>query len=120
MSDENRGWEFLTGFLLGGVVGAAAALLLAPASGEEVRETLRERGIELRARAGELTEEAQKRATELAEEARTRAAEAQERAHLAVGEQRTRLQGAIEEGKAAATKRKDELVSRFEADRGKS
>ena len=27
MADDSRGWEFLTGFLLGSMVGAAAALL---------------------------------------------------------------------------------------------
>ncbi len=120
MSDENRGWEFLTGFLLGSVVGAAAALLFAPSSGEEMRETLRERGIELKTRADEMTAESRQRAEELSEEARKRAAETQERARLAVEEQRSRLQEAIEEGKAAAAKRKDELLSRFEAERSKS
>ncbi|HEY6040693.1 MAG TPA: YtxH domain-containing protein [Anaerolineae bacterium] len=117
MNDDNRGWEFLAGFLLGGIVGAAAALLFAPASGEETRETLRERGIELKSRANEMTADSQKRAAELTEQARKRATEAQERARLAVEDQRSRLQDAIEEGKTAAAKRKDDLLSRFEADR---
>ena len=73
MADDSRGWEFLTGFLLGAVVGAAAALLMAPQSGEETREQIRERGIELRSRASEVGEEGRKRAEELAMDARARA-----------------------------------------------
>ena len=62
MADDSRGWEFLTGFLLGAVAGAAAALLLAPQSGEETREQIRERGIELQSRAGDLSDTGLKRA----------------------------------------------------------
>ena len=37
---------FLTGFVIGGLVGAAVALILAPQSGAETREQIRQRGIE--------------------------------------------------------------------------
>ena len=90
MADDSRGWEFLTGFLLGTVVGAAAALLLAPQSGEETREQIHERGIELGGRAAEVTEQGRKRAEELTAEARQRAAEAKERGQLALEERRAR------------------------------
>ena len=119
MASDSRGWEFLTGFLLGTVVGAAVALLLAPQPGEETREVIRERGIELKGRAAELSEEARKRAEELAEEARKRAAEAQERSRLVVEEQRSRLQEAIDEGKEAAAKKREELTGRLEAEKAK-
>ena len=39
---------FLSGFMLGGLVGAAVALILAPQSGEETRAQIRQKGIELR------------------------------------------------------------------------
>ena len=42
---------FMAGFLLGGMIGAGVALLLAPQTGEETREMLRERSIELKSRA---------------------------------------------------------------------
>ena len=119
MADDSRGWEFLTGFLLGTVVGAAVALLLAPQSGEETRDLIRERGIELGGRAGELTEAGRKRAEELAGEARKRAEEAQERGRVMVEEQRTRLHHAIDEGKEAAQKKKDELMARLEEEKAK-
>lgn len=119
MSDDSHGWEFLTGFLLGTVVGAAAALLLAPQSGEETREVIRERGIELKGRATELSEQGRRRAEELAAEARQRAAEAQERGRLVLEEQKTHLQEALDEGKQAAAKKRDELMARLEAEKAK-
>jgi len=119
MADDSRGWEFLTGFLLGTVVGAAVALLLAPQSGEETVEQIRERGIELRGRAGELSDTGRKRAEELAADARKRAEEAQERGRLVLEEQRTRLHQAIDEGKQTAQKTRDELAARFEEEKNK-
>lgn len=53
--DEDSGAErFVTGLLIGVAVGFGLALLLAPKSGEQMREDLMQRGIELRDRAGEL------------------------------------------------------------------
>src|SRR3979411_900053 len=46
--------RFVTGLLIGVAVGFGLALLLAPKSGEEMRDDLMQRGIELRDRAGEL------------------------------------------------------------------
>ena len=47
---------FVTGLLIGVAVGFGLALLLAPKSGEEMRDDLMQRGIELRDRAGELAQ----------------------------------------------------------------
>ena len=53
--DEDAGMErFVTGLLIGVAVGFGLALLLAPKTGEEMRDDLMQRGIELRDRAGEL------------------------------------------------------------------
>src|ERR1700737_739380 len=46
--------RFVTGLLIGVGVGFGLALLLAPKTGEELRDDLMQRGIELRDRAGEL------------------------------------------------------------------
>ena len=43
-----RVFSFITGIFMGGVVGAMVAILLAPASGEEVREQIQERSIRLK------------------------------------------------------------------------
>ena len=53
--DEDSGVErFVTGLLIGVAAGFGLALLLAPKSGEELRDDLMQRGIELRDRASEL------------------------------------------------------------------
>ena len=53
--DEDSGIErFMTGMLIGVAVGFGLALLLAPKTGEEMRDDLMQRGIELRDRAGGL------------------------------------------------------------------
>ena len=86
--NNSRGIEFLAGFLLGGIVGAAVALLMAPQSGEQVREELRERGIELRHRGEEFSGEAMQRASQMAEEGQKRAAEMQDGVDLLAGRAR--------------------------------
>ena len=49
MSDNNSDFgAFLAGFVIGGLVGAATALLLAPQSGEETCTVIRDKGIELK------------------------------------------------------------------------
>jgi hypothetical protein len=48
---------FFAGFVIGGLVGAAAALVLAPQSGEETRAQIRQKGIELRDQTVETAEE---------------------------------------------------------------
>lgn len=51
MAHNNDGGSVLLAFMLGAMTGAAVALLLAPASGEETREYLGQKAREGRARA---------------------------------------------------------------------
>ncbi len=51
--DDNAAGTVILAFVLGAVTGAAVALLLAPASGEEVRRAIGEKAREGRERAGE-------------------------------------------------------------------
>jgi gas vesicle protein len=60
MSGSSKG-AFLTGFLLGGLTGAVAALIATPQSGEITRLQLRDKSIELRTKFDDLTSEAQER-----------------------------------------------------------
>ncbi|MDH5508698.1 MAG: YtxH domain-containing protein [Anaerolineae bacterium] len=107
--------NFLSGFVIGGLVGAVTAFLLAPQSGEETRTLIKEKGIELKdkavltaeetyARAEAAAAEARARADELAKIARDRAEEMKKRGQLVLEEQKSRLEGVIEAAKAPAKK----------------
>jgi gas vesicle protein len=116
MAERDGGMEFFAGFVIGGLVGAAVALILAPQSGEETRAQIREKGIELKERAGELAIETRQRAEELSAEARKKAeelsAETRKKVEEIIADARVRLEEAIEEGKRAAVKKKEELVTK--------
>jgi gas vesicle protein len=58
MSDDKNqvnAKDFIIGTLIGGIVGASAALFLAPKAGKELRDDLNEQAIYLRERTNELT-----------------------------------------------------------------
>jgi len=44
----SRIFSFLTGILVGGLVGATVGILLAPSSGEDMRSQIQERGVRFR------------------------------------------------------------------------
>ena len=46
MSSSNEGGAFFAGLVIGGLVGAALALMLAPQSGEETRAIIRDKSLE--------------------------------------------------------------------------
>ena len=48
MSNQNRDGLFFAGLVIGGLVGASLALLLAPQSGEETRDQIRDKSLELK------------------------------------------------------------------------
>ena len=95
MSD--KGGEFLVGFVIGAVAGAAAALILAPCSGDDMRRQIEERGIELKRQAQNLADEAREQAARLTEEARSQAGELQERGRIVLTEKVKQAQHAIQD-----------------------
>ena len=132
MSDNSSGWEFSAGFfiggLVGGLIGAAVAILMAPQAGQETRALLREKSIELRERADEMSVEARRRAEEAAALARQRAeqasADARDRSasmrdsvKLTMDEKVAQVKDAIETGKQAADKKKEEMMQNLQADK---
>jgi len=100
MADSKHTGDFLAGLIVGSLVGAAAALLFAPQSGEETRAKIRERSIELQERAGELSSEARQRSADLQVQAREKAAGVQ-----------AKVKQVVVEGKSAATRRKEDLLT---------
>ena len=116
MSEQNNGetGAFLAGFILGGLVGAAVAMIMAPSSGTETRKQIVDRGLELRGKTESRLDEARKRAEEMsgdvktraekaAEEARKRAEDLQERSRVILEEQKTRITSAIDEARKGAS-----------------
>jgi gas vesicle protein len=72
MSDNDDFGTFFAGFIIGGMVGAAVALLLAPQSGEETRTIIKEKGIVLRDKAVEYGQDARANAEKAVSQARIR------------------------------------------------
>ncbi len=104
MSDERDDLNFLgaLGLLaVGAVVGAAVALLLAPRTGDETRELLRERSSDLAKQARERGSEWARRAQETMGEAQTRAQEYLGRGREAVEDTSAQLKAAFEAGRGA-------------------
>ena len=90
MANDRDAAGYLGWFFFGGVVGAAAALLLAPKAGREMRDLLLERGNEVARRAQEMATEAQGRAGDWLDKSRE-----------VFEEQTQRLMTAFEAGKDA-------------------
>jgi gas vesicle protein len=80
--------SFLAGFVIGGLIGAGVALLMAPQSGEETRALIADKSIELRDRAAETAGEVQSQAGDFA----SQTAEA-------YNQQVQRIQAAVDAGK---------------------
>jgi len=70
--DSDFGAYFM-GFIIGGLAGAVAALLLAPQSGEETRSVIKTKSIELKDKATYTAEEARVYAEKAMEEAKAKA-----------------------------------------------
>jgi len=64
---ESGSGVFIIGFMLGAAAGVAAALMMAPRSGEETVGQIRERSVGLRMRAGELGGQAREQAAQRAQ-----------------------------------------------------
>jgi gas vesicle protein len=62
MSEGNRTSDFVAGFILGGLLGTALALLFAPRTGEETRTRLLDSASDFRDRASEQADEVFRRA----------------------------------------------------------
>ena len=97
MAQDSDFGAFVAGFFIGGLAGAAVALLLAPQSGEETQKIIRDKSIELKDKAAETADQARVRANEMAAEARVRADELARQARERGEELRTRGQGIYEE-----------------------
>jgi len=115
MSERDEFGAFLLGFIVGGLTGAIASLLLTPKSGDETRTYLKEKAIEIgdkvnisvdeaRVKADEITADARTRAEAILAEGRTRAEEVAAEARKSAEELQRRGQVVLEEQRAKVTK----------------
>ncbi|HSG18238.1 MAG TPA: YtxH domain-containing protein [Anaerolineae bacterium] len=86
---------FMAGFVIGGLVGAATALILAPQSGEETRAQIATRSLELRDASAHQYEVARTRVYDTT-------GQVQEQARIVLDEGRSKMSSALEKDKAAA------------------
>ena len=73
-AEHHRGGSFrswVTGFVVGGLAGLAASLLMAPQSGRETREQLRYKATQLRQAAEQTAQETKEKVGQLSDEAKT-------------------------------------------------
>ena len=103
---------FMAGFLIGGLVGAAASLLMAPQSGEETRAIIQEKSIELKDMAATTAEDAIARAEAAAAEARAYAEDLRVKAEEAIANIQVAQEEAVDEIEEAA----DEAVEEIKED----
>jgi gas vesicle protein len=100
MREEGYGsGSVLLSFLLGGVVGAGLALLLAPQSGRETRQKIRELSDDIRERTNEYISETKEKMTAAVDEGKG-----------FYEEKKSLIKSAIDAGKEAYEKEKDKYV----------
>ncbi len=107
-------------FIWGALLGAAVALLLAPKSGAETQEELKERARRLRERAEEKAGGLQETIQEAISQSRRQVEEKYEGAKKVVSEGRERAQQAIEAGRKAARAARSQLEEQIAEARGGS
>lgn len=99
--DSRDGVQFFLGIVIGAAIGAVTALLFAPASGEETRRKLQEKGVELKSQIEKATEEARGQAEYFQERGRIVLSEGVEKAQSVVQDVQAKLTKAADEAKAS-------------------
>jgi gas vesicle protein len=93
--NNDRGYSFIGGFVLGGIVGAAVALLMAPASGQDTRDQIRSEGIALKHRGEEFGNDRMQEAQQMVKQGQKGVSDAQTRLGSAIQDQKDNLREAI-------------------------
>lgn len=113
-NDSDLG-AFLAGFVIGGLVGAATALILAPQSGEETRAQIAHKSDELRRASEERVHHYRELADQVAHEYRGRAGElitdTRDRVQEAGSRVQTQARIVLDTGKERAAQVKDQVGS---------
>ncbi len=114
MTDRDEFGAFLLGFIVGGLTGAVASLLMAPQSGESTRTFLKEKAIELGGQVNTTAEEARVQADDIIANARTRAeaitAEARTRAEEMLKQARVSVDDLSKKGQVMLEEQRTKIV----------
>lgn len=115
---------FLAGFVIGGLVGAATAIILAPQSGEETRTQLAGRSHELRQMSNERLQQARQSAGVYTEDYRQKAGDAlhtaRDRAQKVSGQVQDQARNALDNSKERAGQVRDQVGSMMNRNNGTS
>jgi gas vesicle protein len=118
MADDRRDDLNFLGALglitVGAIIGAGVALLLAPKTGEETRELLKEKGAGFARRAQDRGSELARRAQETVGEAQVKAQEVLGRGKEVMEEKSAQLRAAFEAGRSAMREEISKLRGREE------
>jgi len=126
MPQENRGTDFFKGFLFGGAIGAAFALLFAPKSGNELRADLRRKSRELydeteaqlgewKEQAAEVLEQGKRQAEALRSQAEAKIVEARAKADQLISEGRAKARDLVDQGAKVVEREKGRVKSALDA-----
>jgi gas vesicle protein len=99
MRDDGQTGSIFLAFLLGGIVGAGLALLLAPKTGRDMRRQIRE-----------LAEETRERASEYVDQTREKVTSSMEKGKEFYEEQKSAIKSALEAGKEAYEREKERHI----------
>lgn len=102
MKHEEGGYgagPLIFSFFLGGLIGAGVALLLAPKSGKETREKIKELAVDAKSKAEEVIDQVKTKVTSVLEKGKE-----------TIEEKKSMLSTAIEAGKEAYEKEKEKLA----------
>ena len=110
MSDRDSGFvSFLSGFVVGGLVGAVAALLMAPQSGEETRAQIKDKSIEIKDKTVSSLEDAatvaKEKAAEFSQAAKDKTEELKQKGQVILEEQKAKISSAVDSKKAKPEKK---------------
>lgn len=89
--------KFLTGFLVGGAIGAIAGILLAPKSGEETRALIADTAKDVSQRANETVKEIQSKADDVVSEMQKKGDELKEKLQNVINQQKEGKEAKAEE-----------------------
>jgi gas vesicle protein len=107
----DSGFGFFSGLIIGGMIGAILAIVLAPQSGEETRDFIRGKAHEAKNRALDLAYDMQDRVAEVADDLRAQADQLTEMSRQAYESTKSKINDAVDAGRKAAQSKIDEVES---------